>query len=174
MTIKAPGGGDDDAGWRSGSRLGGLVTPAWVQARLGDPNFSILDVRGEVRKLGVSSDGFEDHEYVGLQGDYVDGHIPGAVFVDWTKDIARTDSNGVKAQLVSEEDFIVTMQEKGVNLSKKVVVYDNGNHLFATRLWWALRTYGHKAVYVMDGGWARWEAEDRPVSADSPCPLKVC
>ena len=45
--------------------------------------------------------------------------------------------------------------------------------LFATRLWWALRLAGHGAVAVLDGGWARWLAEDRPITADAPCPLKV-
>lgn len=62
---------------------------------------------------------------------------------------------------------------QGVSLAKPVVIYDNGNHLFATRLWWGLRLYGHEHVLVMDGGWDRWVAEGRPVSVDSPCPLKV-
>jgi len=85
--TKSLGGGDDDAGWRSGSRLGALVTASWVQALLGgDPNLSILDVRGEVRQTKVEDD--VSHvftEYVGLQGDNVDGHVPGAVFIDWVK-----------------------------------------------------------------------------------------
>jgi thiosulfate/3-mercaptopyruvate sulfurtransferase len=99
--------------------------------------------------------------------------IPGAAFVDWTKDIARTDEAGVKVQLLPLEDFVPVMESKGVGLRKRVVVYDDGTHLFATRLWWALRLYGHSNVYVLDGGWRRWVAEDRPISVDAPCPLKV-
>ena len=109
-----------------------------------------------------------------LHSDYVDAHIPGAAFVDWTKDIAEVDSNGVPAQLLLPLDRLRTaLEEKGVGLRKRVVVYDSGTHLFATRLWWALRLAGHGAVAVLDGGWARWLAEDRAVTADAPCPLKV-
>lgn len=109
-----------------------------------------------------------------LHSDYVDAHIPGAAFVDWTKDIAEVDSNGVPAQLLLPLDRLRTaLEEKGVGLRKRVVVYDSGTHLFATRLWWALRLAEHGAVAVLDGGWARWLAEDRAVTADAPCPLKV-
>ncbi len=38
----------------------------------------------------------------------------------------------------------------------------------AARLWWMLRWVGHEAVAVLDGGFAKWLAEKRPVSADIP------
>jgi len=40
--------------------------------------------------------------------------------------------------------------------------------MFAARLWWALNYYGHSQVAVLDGGWQRWIAEARPVSAEIP------
>lgn len=55
------------------------------------------------------------------------------------QDIACADENGVAAQLIDRENFVIAMQERGVGGSKRVVVYDNGDMLFATRFWWAMR-----------------------------------
>ena len=38
----------------------------------------------------------------------------------------------------------------------------------AARLWWTLRWIGHDAVAVLDGGYARWVEEERPVTAAVP------
>ena len=37
------------------------------------------------------------------------------------------------------------------------MVDHTGGH-FATRLWWALKYYGHDRVAVLDGGFNRWKA----------------
>ncbi|CAM9634135.1 unnamed protein product, partial [Phaeothamnion confervicola] len=66
------------------------------------------------------------------------------------------------------------MEERGICGGKHVVAYDNGLMLFATRFWWAARVHGlDAAVSVLDGGWAKWEAEGRPVTADCQCPLNL-
>jgi thiosulfate/3-mercaptopyruvate sulfurtransferase len=44
------------------------------------------------------------------------------------------------------------------------VCYDAGNGAYAARLWWMLRWVGHDSVSVLDGGFAAWTAEGRPVS----------
>ena len=108
----------------------GLVSPAWLQAHLEDPDLAVLDIRGEVAKSAIQPDGSQATQYVALQSDYVDGHIPGAVFVDWTREIAETDENGVPAQLLEPVDRLRTLfEEKGVGLRKRVVVYDSGTHV---------------------------------------------
>lgn len=45
----------------------------------------------------------------------------------------------VPAQLADRESFVAAMEERGVGGEKRVVVYDNGDMLFATRFWWAMR-----------------------------------
>lgn len=153
--------------------LPGLVTTAWLNDHIDDEDLAILDVRGEVAKASVTEDGKQATEYKALFGDYVDAHIPHAAFVDWTKDIAYTDEAGVPVQLLPLDDLRTALESKGVGLRKRVVIYDGGNLLFATRLWWALRLAGHQAVAVLDGGYAKWLAEDREITADAPCPLKI-
>jgi thiosulfate/3-mercaptopyruvate sulfurtransferase len=53
------------------------------------------------------------------------------------------------------------------------VAYDAGDGTYAGRLWWLLRAIGHEAVAVLDGGFARWQAEGRPVSTELPAPTPV-
>lgn len=95
-----------------------------------DPDLAILDIRGEVAKGPVQPDGSQATQYVALHGDYVDAHIPHAVFVDWVHEIAEEDGNGVPAQLLQPLDRLRTLfEEKGVGLRKRVVVYDQGTHV---------------------------------------------
>jgi thiosulfate/3-mercaptopyruvate sulfurtransferase len=49
-----------------------------------------------------------------------------------------------------------------------VVCYDAGNGSMAARLWWMLRWIGHDNVAVLDGGFAKWTKEGRPVTIDVP------
>ena len=44
-----------------------------------------------------------------------------------------------------------------------MVAYDQDNGMYASRLWWLLRWLGHDAVAVLDGGFAKWISEGRPL-----------
>eukprot|EP00752_Nemacystus_decipiens_P003376 g3123.t1 len=165
-------GGVGGESW-CGNELLNTVTTDWVEDHLGDPEVALVDIRGRVVKHRDEGSDFFSTTYEGMRADYLDAHIPGAVFVDWTKDIASTDEDGVPAQLADRETFVSAMEERGIGGGKRVVVYDNGDMLFATRFWWAMRRFGHDRVSVMDGGWAKWQAERRDITPDCPCPLKV-
>jgi thiosulfate/3-mercaptopyruvate sulfurtransferase len=89
------------------------------------------------------------------------------VFVDWTRDIVDLDGP-VKAQIASPSRFKAAMEERGIGDSTVVVAVDHtGGHL-ATRLWWALRYYGHEAVAVLEGGFTEWERAGLPVTTETP------
>jgi thiosulfate/3-mercaptopyruvate sulfurtransferase len=60
------------------------------------------------------------------------------------------------------------MQRIGVGDDTFVVAYDDAAGMFAARLWWSLNYYGHTKVAVLDGGWNKWIAEDRPTTAEIP------
>ncbi|HRA47607.1 MAG TPA: sulfurtransferase, partial [Thermomicrobiales bacterium] len=100
---------------------------------------------------------------------YLAGHIPGAVFVDWTTDIADP-NDPVPAQLAPPEVFRAAMEARGIGDETDVVVVDQTGGHFATRLWWALTYYGHKQVAVLDGGFSKWAAEGRPLTEMVPTP----
>src|SRR4051812_1645926 len=138
-----------------------LVSTDWLQDHLGDPSIRVLDIRGYVASRPVGP-GVEEATYRGAPEEYAAGHIPGAVFVDWTRDIVDLD-DPVPAQISRPEDFARAMGERGVGDETHVIAVDHMGGQFATRLWWALTYYGHDNASVLDGGWNRWVEEGRPI-----------
>jgi thiosulfate/3-mercaptopyruvate sulfurtransferase len=138
-----------------------LVTTDWLQEHLGDPGVRVVDIRGYVATRPVEP-GVESATYRGAPEEYAAGHIPGAVFVAWTKDIVDL-GDPVPAQIAGPEAFARAMGERGIGDETHVVAVDHMGGQFATRLWWALTYYGHDKVSVLDGGWNRWVEEDRPI-----------
>jgi thiosulfate/3-mercaptopyruvate sulfurtransferase len=145
-----------------------LVTTDWLAARLGDEDLRVVDIRGYVEKTDLGG-GRQKAEYLAAREEYDEAHIPGAVYVDWTTDI--TDPNDpVSVQIAPPERFAGSMGSLGIGDDARIVIYDHAGGQFATRLWWALTYYGHDEVFVLDGGWKKWKAEDRPRTAEIPDP----
>lgn len=140
-----------------------LVSTEWLAARLQDPGVRVVDLRGKVLPPGNKP------RYLAKRADYDAAHVPGARFVDWTVDIIDP-ADPVPMQVAPPEAFAATMTALDVGDGTLVVAYDDYDHIFAGRLAWALRYYGHDAVRVLDGGWSRWIAEGRPTesAADAP------
>ena len=88
------------------------------------------------------------------------------MFVDWLRDIVDP-SAPVKMTVARADQFAALMGGLGIGDAHEVVVYDDSGHI-APRLWWALNYYGHAAVRVLNGGWTKWVAEGRPVTAAAP------
>jgi thiosulfate/3-mercaptopyruvate sulfurtransferase len=113
--------------------------------------------------------GVEDASYTGAIDEYRAAHIPGAVFIDWTRDIVDPD-DPVPAQIAPPERFARAMAQRGIGDDTHVIAVDHTGGQFATRLWWALCYYGHDDVSVLDGGWNRWVEEGRPVESGAATP----
>jgi len=142
-----------------------IVSTEWLAEHLGDPNARVVDIRGSVSTRLVA-EGVEEATYQGAPEDYQAGHIPGSVFVDWTADIIDP-ADPVPAQLAPPDRFAAVMGRLGIGDDTHVVAVDHQGGQFATRLWWALRYYGHDAASVLEGGFARWVDEGRPIT-DEP------
>jgi thiosulfate/3-mercaptopyruvate sulfurtransferase len=143
---------------------GTLVDGAWLEAHLADPRVRVVDIRGYVKTTDLGG-GRQHADYLGAPDEYAAGHIPGAVFVDWTTDIVDPD-NPVKAQIAPPERFAAAMERLGIGDDTDVVVVDHTGGHFATRLWWALRYYGHDRAAVLNGGFNLWQAEGRPLTTE--------
>ena len=146
-----------------------LVETDWVAEHLHDPNLRIVDMRGYVRTItDDEKTGHQVAHYIGALEEYQQGHIPGAVYLDWTQDIVNVD-DPVEAQIATPERFAEAMQRAGIGDQQLVVAYDNHPaSQFATRLWWALRYYGHKNVVVLNGGLRKWVGEQRQLEQKVP------
>ncbi len=139
-----------------------LVTTDWLGTHLSDPTLRIVDIRGHVLPASQPPPHYFNHH-----DDYLNSHIPGAVFVDWVREITDPDDPR-HAKVAKPERFASVMSRIGVDENMLVVAYDDANGMFAARLWWMLNYYGHTEVVVLDGGWQKWIAEGRPVTADVP------
>jgi thiosulfate/3-mercaptopyruvate sulfurtransferase len=145
---------------------GTLVSPQWLVERLTHPGLQIVDIRGYVKTEDLG-DGRQQAEYVGARDEYEAEHIPGSIFVDWTTDIVDP-NHEVKAQLAPADQFAEEMSRRGIGDETDVVVVDHTGGHFATRLWWALKYYGHDRVAVLDGGFNRWQALGLPLTDAVP------
>jgi thiosulfate/3-mercaptopyruvate sulfurtransferase len=89
---------------------------------------------------------------------YLEGHIPGAAFVDLETALAAPPGEGGRHPMPLPEAFGDAMRAAGVSTDRPVVVYDAGNSMAAARAWWLLRYFGHPQVFVLDGGFSGWLA----------------
>ena len=124
------------------------VTAADLRERLaqGEP-LAVLDVRYYLTEPGRG------------EREYLEGHIPGAAFVDLDTDLAAAPTGpGGRHPLASASDFGAAMRRAGVRVDGPVVVYDQRTSLSAGRAWWMLCNAGHRRVEVLDGGFAAWLA----------------
>ena len=106
--------------------------------------------------------------------DYLDGHIPGAVYASLDNDLSdlSRQAEGLgRHPLPLESAFNATLARWGWRAGMQVVSYDAaGGALAAARLWWLLRLVGVTQVAVLDGGYAAWLAAGLPVEALATVP----
>lgn len=130
-----------------------LVEAGWLQEHLQDPDLRILDCSVVMQELEDGSYGF-----VSGRGEWENAHIPGSVFVDVKTELSDT-QNKLALMMPNPEDFSSTMMKLGVGDDVRVVLYDRGNHAWATRVWWMLRVCGFDNAAVLNGGWNKWLAD---------------
>ena len=88
------------------------------------------------------------------KAEYLTEHINGAIRFDI--DAIKDPDSELPHMLPTAQQFEAHMQRLGINNNDYVVVYDNSPFLSAARAWWLLRMFGHKHVFVLDGGLKRF------------------
>ncbi len=102
------------------------------------------------------------------KGKYLDGHVPGAVWVDATT-WARTFGEGQ-----DQPGWEKRVGALGITAETPVAVYDDGVK-DAARVWWILRYWGVKDVRLVNGGWKGYVASGGPAEKGEvkPAPAAV-
>ncbi|WP_118137916.1 3-mercaptopyruvate sulfurtransferase [Oceanicella sp. SM1341] len=132
-----------------------LVSTDWLESHLGAPDVKILDASWFLPPEGRDP-----------KAEYLEGHIPGAIFFDIDE---ISDSQSPLPHMAPPvEKFISRMRALGVGDGYRVVVYDSSGLFSAARVWWTFRLFGKADVAVLDGGLAKWKAEGRPLEDGSP------
>ncbi len=134
-----------------------IVSTDILQAHLDDPDWAVIDCRFSLADAGYG------------RGQYLAGHIPGAVYCHLNDDLCAPIVPGKTGRhpLPAVEHLRAVFSRLGIDSGVQVVAYDDWQPPggVAARLWWSLRWLGHKAVAVLDGGWQRWQARGLPASA---------
>ena len=104
---------------------------------------------------------------------YLEEHIPGAIFASLDSDLAAPPGIHGRHPLPSKSEFAETLESWGISNRSFVISYDNQTSMFACRLWWMLRWLGHNNVAVLDGGFAAWKSAGLSTSSEIPEPQTV-
>lgn len=128
-----------------------LVSTEWLSQNMSAPDIRIVDASWYLP--GENRD---------PKAEFAAAHIPGAVFFD-IDDIADTDID-LPHMIPAPEKFSSKLRKLGLGDGNRIVVYDGSGIRSAARAWWMIRLFGHHDVAILDGGFAKWQAEDRPVS----------
>ena len=92
---------------------------------------------------------------------YLDSHIPGAVYAHLDTDLSDKHGTGVSGgrhPLPEREKFAIWLSGVGMGNDMQAVVYDRNGANYCGRLWWMLKWVGHANVAVLDGGLQAWQA----------------
>lgn len=122
-----------------------LVSTDWVAEHLNEPGIRIVEVDEDVLL-------------------YEQGHIPGAVKLDWHTELQRPDVR----DFIDAEGFAGLMEEKGISNDSTVVLYGDKSNWWAAYAFWFFKYNGHKDVRLMNGGRQKWVDEGRELASDVP------
>jgi len=128
-----------------------LVTTDWLAEHMSAPDVHVVDATYFLPVEGKSA-----------RDAYMEARIPGAQFFD-VDEIADTKSP-LPHMIPSAEKFSSRVRKLGLGDGVRIVVYDSRNGgCAAARVWWTFRHFGHEDIAVLDGGFAKWVEEGRPV-----------
>ncbi len=132
---------DPDPSFKEYAHPERLVSASWLSAHLGTPGLRV-----------VESD--EDPLHYDI------GHIPGAVRIDWRREL----NNPLSRDVLDAEAFAKLMDAKGISRDDTVVVYGDKSNSWAAFTLWVFELFGHQDVRLLNGGRDSWMAEERDTS----------
>lgn len=136
---------DDNPQFKDYAHPEKFVSAAWLSARLGLPGLKVVE---------SDEDAFL----------YDIGHIPGAVRIDWTRDL----NDPAVRDFIDGEAFAQLMRDRGISRDDTVVVYGDRSNWWAAYTAWVFELFGHPDVRLLDGGRDAWMGEERDTSFAVP------
>ncbi|WP_046301033.1 MULTISPECIES: sulfurtransferase [unclassified Mycobacterium] len=121
-----------------------LVSTDWAESNLDAPNTVFVEVDEDTSVYDIN-------------------HIPGAIRLDWRKDL----QDPVRRDVIDESAFSKLLSERGIANDDTVILYGGNNNWFAAFAYWYFKLYGHESVKLLDGGRKKWELAGRPLSSET-------
>ena len=127
-------------------RMPALVDVGWLAAQIDADDVVVLDVR--------------------LAEDFEFGHVRGAVNVPYTALFA----DGYLMPGI--EELRELFGAAGVDMTRRVVVYDEGSFIWAARAYWLLETLGLRTVAMLDVGFGNWDDGQLAIADEAVAPVR--
>jgi thiosulfate/3-mercaptopyruvate sulfurtransferase len=127
-----------------------LVSTQWVADHLNDANVRLLEVDVDTSAYGQ-------------------GHIQGAVGVNWTTQLG----DPIRRDIPSKDDWAKLLSDSGISADTRIIFYGDNNNWFAAFAYWVSKIYGHQNSAIMNGGRKKWELENRAFTTDVPQPARA-
>ena len=125
------------------SRDSALVSADWAEKNLGAAGIVFVEVDEDTTAYDAA-------------------HIPGAVKLDWKRDL----QDPVRRDFVNKAQFEALLSSRGIGNDDQVILYGGNNNWFAAYAYWYFKLYGHGDAKLLDGGRKKWELDNRPLVAD--------
>ena len=125
------------------SRDSVLVSADWAEKNLGASGIVFVEVDEDTTAYDAA-------------------HIPGAVKLDWRKDL----QDPVRRDFIDKQQFEALLSERGIANDDQIILYGGNNNWFAAYAYWYFKLYGHSDAKLLDGGRKKWELDNRPLVAD--------
>jgi len=122
-----------------------LVETDWLAEHAGDPNVRVFEVDVDTTA-------------------YDQGHVAGAIGLNWKTQLQQ---HPVR-DLLSKPQLETLLSRSGVASDTTIAIYGDNNNWFAAWFFWLLKYYGHADVRLVNGGRAKWLAEQRPTTTAVP------
>jgi thiosulfate/3-mercaptopyruvate sulfurtransferase len=130
---------------------GELISTEELARRIGSDSFTVIDARSDLNA-------------------YLANHLPGAAYVHFESLRAVSAGSGVPGDVLSGRSYAELWGRLGIKRNRPVVIYAAGDvqNFNATFVSWLLAGSRHPVVYVLDGGYSKWAAENRPLTRKYP------
>ncbi|MEM2967104.1 MAG: sulfurtransferase [Candidatus Caldarchaeum sp.] len=125
-----------------------LTNVEWLEQNLDKPGLAVVEVDYDPKLA------------------YEQGHIPGALLIDWRIDMNKHDSRDI----IDAKEFEALMSKLGISNETHVVLYGDYNNWFATFAFWVFEMYGHSKVQLLNGGRKKWIDSGGELSKETPRP----
>ena len=122
-----------------------LVSTEWLTEHLNDDDLRIVESNEDLLLYDM-------------------GHIPGAVHIDWRRDL----NDQTKRDYVDSAGFAEVCRKNGIGPETTVIFYGDKSNWWACYALWVFNLFGHTKTKILDGGRDKWKAEGREMTKAIP------
>jgi len=131
---------------------GSLVSSEWLALHLDSPWLKVLDISCHLQNSGRNG-----------RLEFHNEHLPKSIYFDL---LAAADPDSKFSHtLPSPEHFSEFIGNHGITNDDALVLYDVNGIGSSPRAWWLFQMFGHKRVFILDGGLLKWKVEGRKLES---------